>query len=235
MPAATKVRTGVAYRIAFEDGAVYIGKTICPLPSRIGKHLSQSSNAGIAERVKRGIEFKIDILHETTDLKRLSELEIEAIQLEAESGDLINVLHNPYRPGPSVGAEIYRDGRRKKQRRDYPGAGKDRPVYPPTVEEARCSVCTELKPASEFHLDRCRHNGLHSRCKLCAKDLLEIRKRVSNGDLQVRSRFVQEYRQLLLGGTKRRQAVHSVVRKSNVKINRDFLKENSAEFRHIFG
>lgn len=114
MPAATKVRTGVVYRIAFENGAVYTGKTICPLPNRISKHLSQSSNAGIAERVKRGIEFKIDILHETTDLKRLPELEFEAIQLEAESGDLINVLHNPYRPGPSVDAEIYRDGRRKK-------------------------------------------------------------------------------------------------------------------------
>ena len=188
----------IVYRITFADGAIYIGKTSMSLNKRLIAHRNAASNPGIAERMKRKIKYTIDILFESCDAQQVREFEIDAIRAEAEQSNMLNVTGTPkYCKTRTIDADIDRDGTRGRKRTDYPQPGKDRPVYKPTVDSASCSVCGERKPAGQFHRDRCRANGLGSRCKLCKNALNKIQKSVKSRDPSIRDQLMPNFQLLV--------------------------------------
>ena len=211
-----KAASGIVYRIAFADGYVYIGQTFGPLEKRLGAHITHPTNPGITERVRNGIGYEASVLFESDDPAEISEFEIEAIRAEADQSDMLNVVGIPaWRKSKVVGAPIYRDGNRRRKRTDYPQPGKDRAVRDPTVVSARCSICFETKQAAEFHRDRCRHNGLGSRCRVCYNAMRKIRASVESDDPVIRGALMPAFQQLIMSGADRTQAVQEVIRRYN--------------------
>lgn len=205
---------GIVYKITFADGAVYIGKTYQTLRARMCSHRSRPTNHGISARMNRGIKYTAEILHTATCRQELKDLEMDAILLEAEQADssMLNVNGLPKCYKSKVeGAQIYRDGRRKRKRSMYAQPGKDRPVVKPSVESALCSICRQWWPAADFHRDRCRHNGLSSRCKACKCDVTKIQRAVKSADAAVRDRLMPTYQRLILAGVSRESAVKQTI------------------------
>ena len=165
------------YEIAFSDGTCYVGQTSKHLPSRIYQHRYGNSNRRLAARLRSA-----DLDHTVSILAVVDEDQANAAE-QAEIAARRNLLN--YYAGGSLGSRIPHpapfteiDARAKDPTYRPIIGSRERTysVYPPTVESMRCSCCRVTKPAAQFHRDRCRWNGLHSRCADCANRLSRERR-----------------------------------------------------------
>ena len=172
------MQKAIVYKIAFSDGTSYIGHTINPLSTRIYQHATaQRTNRRLQTRLNAsGYTYEVSILHRCESAVRAKELERQEI-LAAE-----NVL-NRYIPGRNGGAGRLTENyapttiidifpNEPGQIRKYKpwSDRKKHCVSPPKEGIYRCSDCRTNKPHTEFHKDRTRFNGLHSRCKVCYRE-----------------------------------------------------------------
>ena len=182
------MKKAIVYKIAFSDGTQYIGHTIHPLAYRLNQHKNQP-------RTNRRLQVRLNAFGWTYDVSILHHCEsvIEARDLEiAEIMKASNVL-NRYIPGANGGAGRLTENyapietidilpNDKPTARKYKPWGDRKPhnVSPPKEGIYRCSNCGTSKLHTEFHKDRTRFNGLHSRCKVCyrlrTKQIVECNK-----------------------------------------------------------
>lgn len=162
------------YQIQFEDGTTYTGMTKrYYLSRRINEHKHNPANWQVADRLRAGMKYEVDILNITDSLEAARQLELACIAvapnpLNLAPGTTTHDLHHK-RPMP----ETY--GRPSRKRR------KERSTSPAT-----CSWCRERLPASEFHSDRSRHNGLTSKCKTCSSWKNKSRHKITQEEMSKR-------------------------------------------------
>ena len=160
------------YEIAFSDGTVYVGQTSQSLASRINKHTYKNANGRVYVRLNcPDMDHAVSVLA-VVDPEDAIAAEKREIALRRNllnfytGGDMGRQIHvNLRAPLTAIDATAPKTVKRlptRKQKYD---------VYPPKVEEMRCSRCRVTKPAHLFPRDRCRWNGLHSRCKQCSSEL----------------------------------------------------------------
>jgi len=169
------MQKAVVYKIAFSDGTNYIGYTTMTLSKRLRDHAtSWNANKRLQKRLRApGFLYDVSVLHHCDSVREARDLEIQEI-LKAT-----NVL-NRFIPGRNGGAgaltqnyaptaliDIFDDGKEIKQKTKSWSERKPHCVSPPKQGNYRCSVCKQVKPETEYHKDRSRWNGLHSRCKIC--------------------------------------------------------------------
>ena len=160
------------YEIAFSDGTVYVGQTSQSLASRINKHTYKNANGRVYARINcPDMDHAVSVIA-VVDAENAVAAEKRAI---SERRNLLN-----YYAGGDMGRQVHVnlrapltaiDAIAPKSVKRLPTRKPKYDVYPPTVEEMRCSRCRITKPADLFPRDRCRWNGLHSRCKQCGSEL----------------------------------------------------------------
>lgn len=142
------------YKITFEDDFEYVGITIHSVEDRIRRHIQNPDNAELSDRLQH-MDYKTCILHANVLADTVYALERKEIEKLEKP---INIKH----------ASVFIDwGREITMRNRRPS--KKRNVYPPREGEYVCSKCRVKKQHWDFGRDRCRFNGLNSRCKICER------------------------------------------------------------------
>ena len=178
------------YKIHFSDGTTYVGQTRQTLEKRIAGHMQTS---GMTSRVRLRL-INPDITHEVEVLSRhrLQERADIAEQraIKRQSNGINTWL------GPGMGRLFWQAAPRTEvdEKTDVKPRRKRLPKYDrftPRAGEYRCSICGVKKPHTEFHRDRSRFNGLHSRCGECKK---ELQKKWSDENRDHVNKYKREYK-----------------------------------------
>lgn len=149
------------YKISFEDGYAYVGQTKYPVEDRIRRHLNNPDNVELSRRLESEA-YVAEVLYENIPTFEIA-TQIESDEIYALEKPINISRVNPDAQIKNFGHKITkRNGRKKpnRQRQIVPRPG-----------EYKCSRCQVIKPHTEFQKDRTRFNGLHSRCKVCIKEL----------------------------------------------------------------
>ena len=151
------------YKITFCDGAEYVGMTRVGIEKRLYQHRKNPCNLGVHRRLAKGESFKVEIL--SRHRKPALAVAREKVEISKLSQPL-----NYYIGGYKMRIveerldERSMFARKKNCRR---GARPTIRCSVPRPGSYVCSICRVSKNHTEYAKDRCRFNGLSSRCKEC--------------------------------------------------------------------
>lgn len=183
----------LVYKITFRcDGCAYVGITNQPIPDRIDAHIRKPVNAELSTRLRKGLEYDYEVLHEVVvegvdgaGIRCLYALERKEIEKLEKPININGISAEAKRNQKFYGHEQTADNVARKKRKPT-----KRNVHPPREGVYKCSICRELKPHTEYYAYRQRFNGLSSRCKKCDnfrrskhKTSDEVREFIANGGI----------------------------------------------------
>lgn len=181
------------YKITFEsDGYAYVGITNQPIPDRIDAHIRTPVNAELSTRLRKGLAYTYETLHEVTvegadgdGIRHVYALERQEIAKLEKPINIHGISAEAQRNAKFWGHEQTDDNKARKKRKRT-----KRDVHPPREGIYQCSICREAKPHTEFYAYRQRFNGLSSRCKKCDNfrrneqmTSQEVREFIANGGI----------------------------------------------------
>lgn len=144
--------TYTIYRLEFDDGTHYVGRTTYSVEKRVAQHRMTLCNVRVHDRLRLDMLVRHRVLHTTGDFH-------ESLRLERRE---IQRLKNPLN-STNVGTvgEVFRY--RDRSGRDYSHRN-----YKPTDRPIRCNLCRRTLEATMFAPTRLRSTGRDGRCKDCA-------------------------------------------------------------------
>lgn len=154
------------YKLSFRNGREYVGITCRSIEERLKRHkrLSDAANRELYDLLQQE-KPKITIIHPAIHSQHLA-YQYEAMEIKFLKSP-INLTHVPKW---SIEYKDLEPTPQTQRPRNYKYRDrKERKIDTPREGEYKCSKCGQVKDWTEFYKDRCRFNGLNSRCKVCFK------------------------------------------------------------------
>ena len=157
---------------------IYIGRTK-DVQKRLSDHFKHNAKyckipklVEMYHYCKGNYTFQILKVGRSDAIKRFEKRKIEELWEQRKGADYI--LLNQFAGGRRLATDGVMQRKVGANGQKIYSKRKRRNIEPKLGRSYRCSRCKEKKDGSEFYKDRSRWNGLHSRCKACARECHRI-------------------------------------------------------------